>query len=86
MNIPLLSYLVHLIEEIIKKDAPIVGQAAAAAAVETAEQDPKVQAITAASAALFDAAQNLKTVVADHPDAPTVTPSPSAPEPEKPAV
>ncbi len=74
MNIPLLTYLVHLIEEVLKTDAPIVEQAAVSAAVETAEQDPKVQAVTAASIALLQAAQTLKAAAADHPDAPTITP------------
>ncbi len=70
MNIPVLSYLVHLIEELLKTEAPVVGEAAAAAA----EQDPKVQAVTSASAALLDAAQRLKAAVDDHPDAPTIVP------------
>ncbi len=82
MNIPLLSYLVHLIEEVLKKDAPVIGQAAATAAIETAEQDPKVQAVTVASVALLDAAKNLKEAVNEHPDAPTVMPSPTEPEPK----
>jgi hypothetical protein len=63
MNIPLLTKLAHLIEEILKADAPVVGRAAAAAAVASAESDPKVQAVTAASAVLLEAAQNLKAAV-----------------------
>ncbi len=63
MNIPVLTQLVHLIEEILKTETPFVEKAAATAAIETAEQDPKVQAVTAASAALLEAAQNLKAAV-----------------------
>ncbi len=74
MNIPLLSYLVHLIEEVLSAEAPAVGKAAATAAVETAEKDPKVQAVTAASVALMDAAKNFKEAVNDHPDAPVIEP------------
>ncbi len=78
MNIPLLSYLVHLIEEIMKTDGPVVakaaGEAAATAAIASAESDPKVQAVTAASLALMTAAQNLKTAVNEHPDAPAIEP------------
>lgn len=40
-----------------------VTQAAAGAAIATAEQDPKVQAVTAASVALLAAAQNLKAAI-----------------------
>ncbi len=83
MNIPLLSYLVHLIEEVLKSDGPVVakaaGQAAATAAVASAESDPKVQAVTAASIALAQAAQNLKAAVNEHPDAPIVTPVSNGP-------
>ncbi len=75
MNIPLLSYLVHLIEEVLKKDAPVVGEAVAAAAVTSVESDPKVQAVTAASVALLEAAQTLKTAVDEHPDAPVIVPA-----------
>jgi hypothetical protein len=75
MNIPLLSYLVHLIESILKNDAPVIGKAAATAAVATAESDPKVQAITVASVALLAATQNLKTAVEAHPDAPEIIPA-----------
>lgn len=83
MKIPLLTFLVNLIEEVLKADAPAVGkaagQAAAQAAIASAESDPKVQAITTASAGLLTAAQNLKTVLNEHPDAPTVTPPPNVP-------
>lgn len=78
MKLPMLTYLVHLIEEIFKTDGPVVAKVAAGAAVEAAESDPKVQAITAASAALLDAASTLKAAMADHPDAPVVTPAPAA--------
>ncbi len=75
MNIPLLSYLVHLIEEVLKTDGPVVAQAAETAAIASVESDPKVQAVTAASVALLDAAKTLKEAVNEHPDAPTVTPA-----------
>ncbi len=78
MNIPLLSYLVHLIEEVLKEDGPVIAKAAEQTAIETAEQDPKVQAVTAASVVLLEAAQNLKTAVNEHPDAPVVTTPPAA--------
>ncbi len=74
-NIPLISYLVHLIEEVLKTEAPIVGKAAEAAAIETAEQDPKVQAITAGLVVLAQANQTLKTAVNEHPDAPEIVPA-----------
>lgn len=60
MNIPLLTQLVHLIEEIVKSEAPVVAGAATKAALQSAESDPKVQAVTAASLVLLEAAQNLK--------------------------
>ncbi len=75
MNIPLLSYLVNLIEEVLKTDGPVVAKAATAAAVASAESDPKVQAVTAASVVLLQAAQDLKTAVNDHPDAPEIIPA-----------
>jgi len=74
MNIPLITHLLNLIEEIFKADAPVVEKAVTEAAITTVETDPKVQAITAASAALVSAAQNLKTAVQD-------TPSPTPPPP-----
>ncbi len=60
MNIPLLTQLVHLIEEVLKSEGAAAGQAAAQAAVGTMETDPKVQAVTEASMALMAAAQKLK--------------------------
>jgi hypothetical protein len=79
MNIPLLSYLVNLIEEMLKKDGPVVaqsvGKAAATAAIASAASDPKVQAITAASVAFLAATQDLKAAVNDHPDAPEIIPA-----------
>ncbi len=63
MNLSLLKHLVSLIEEIFKADAPVIEKAAVAGAVASAEQDPKVQAITDASVALLAAAQNLKQAV-----------------------
>lgn len=63
MNIPILTQLVYLIEEIIKEHGKAVAQTAEQAAIQSAEQDPKVQAVTMASTALLDAAQNLKTAI-----------------------
>lgn len=68
MNIPVLTQLVYLIEELLKAHGPTVvkaaGEAAATAAVASVETDPKVQAVTAASVALLNAAQVLKTALA----------------------
>lgn len=75
MNIPLLSYLVHLIEEVLKTDGPEVGKAVASAAVASVESDPKVQAVTAASVALLVATRDLKAAVNEHPDAPEIMPT-----------
>lgn len=60
MNIPLLTQLAHLIEEILKADAPVMEKTVITAAISTAEQDPKVQAVQAASIALLTAAHDLK--------------------------
>jgi hypothetical protein len=82
MNVPLLTNLLHLIEEIFKADAPAVGQAVGVAALAAAEQDPKVAAVTTASVALLAAAQNLKAAIHSDPvsaaAAPTPTPVPPA--------
>jgi hypothetical protein len=79
MNIPVLSELVNFIEGIFKHTAPgvvtAVEQAAAGAAVASAESDPKVQAVTVASCALLAAAKNLKAVINTPPATP---PSPPA--------
>jgi hypothetical protein len=79
MNVPLLSYLVNLIEEMMTKDGPVVGKAvgkaAATAAIASAQSDPKVQAITAASVAFLAATQDLKAAVNEHPDAPEIIPA-----------
>jgi hypothetical protein len=75
MNVPLLSYLVNLIEELLKKDGPVVAQAATSAALAGAESDPKVRAVTVASVTLLAAAQNLKAAVNNHPDAPEIIPA-----------
>jgi hypothetical protein len=64
MNVPLLTKLMHLIEEIMKSEVPVV----TTAAVETAESDPKVQAITAASVALLSATQDMKAAINAPPD------------------
>ncbi len=85
MKLPMLTYLVHLIEEIFKADAPVVAEAAAGAAAATVEQDPKVQAITAASVALLTAANSLKAAMTNHPEAPVVSP-PAVAEPDKPVA
>lgn len=67
MDIPVLAQLVVLIETLFKSHGPEVikaaEQAAAGAAISTAETDPKIQAMTAASVALLQAAQNLKTEI-----------------------
>ena len=80
MNIPVLSALVAFIEGIFKHTAPAVTtaveQAAVGAAVESAEQDPKVAAVTAASVALLTAAKGLKTAI----DESKATPAPDAPK------
>ena len=68
MNVPILKALVEFIEGIFKHTAPTVvtavEQAAAGAAVASAESDPKVQAVTAASIALLTAAKELKGAIA----------------------
>jgi hypothetical protein len=77
MNVPVLSELVDFIEGIFKHTAPTVvtaaEQAAAGAAVETAEADPKVQAVTTGAVALLTAAQNLKQAI-NAADAPAAAP------------
>jgi hypothetical protein len=78
MNIPLLSYLVNLIEEVLKSTAPAVGKAAGTAAASTVESDPKAQAIIAASAVALAGIQGLKTAVNEHPDAPEIIPADTA--------
>jgi hypothetical protein len=59
MNIPLLTKLVHLIEEILRSEVPVVEEAA----VQTAESDPKIQAVTAASVALLAATKDMRAAV-----------------------
>jgi hypothetical protein len=83
MNAPLLTHLLHLIEEIFKADAAPVGEAVGVAALSAAEQDPKVQAVTAASVAFISAAQNLKAIIHAQPEeaAAADTPAPAAVEP-----
>lgn len=75
MNVPILTQLVYLIEEIVKEHGSTVaqaaGDAAATAALGTVEADPKVAAVTAASVALLTAAQSLKTALT--PDTTTQT-------------
>jgi len=81
MNIHLLAELVDFIEGLFKHTAPTVvaaaEQAAAGAAVESAESDPKVAAVTEASVELLTAAQNLKAAINTQPptDAPKTTPT-----------
>lgn len=77
MNIPLLTNLVHLIEEIFRAEAPVAGKAAAAAALGTVEADPKVAAVAAASYALLEAAQSFKSAV----NKPTINQAGPAPKP-----
>ncbi len=85
MNVPVISQLVSLIEEIFKAHgqqvATAAGEAAGAAAVGVAEADPKVAAATEAAVALLAAAQNLKAALEAHPEAaaaaPVVVPPPA---------
>lgn len=67
MNIPLLFELVSFIEGVFKHTAPTVvaaaEQAAAGAAVASAESDPKILAVTAASVALLAATKDLKAAI-----------------------
>jgi hypothetical protein len=69
MNIPLLTKLAHLIEEIFTAEAPVAENIAIA----TVESDPKVQAVTAASLAMLQAARELKaaTSAVEVPEQPT---------------
>ncbi len=76
MNVKLLSELVSFIEGLFKHTAPVVVQAAEGAAIESAEADPKVAAVTAAAVGLLAATQTLKTAIAAHPD---VAGAPAAP-------
>jgi hypothetical protein len=56
-NISLLTKLAHLIEEILKAETPVAENVA----LQTASNDPKVQAVVVASSVLLEAAKNLKT-------------------------
>jgi hypothetical protein len=60
MKIPILEKLAHFIVSLMESEAPVVGKAAASAALATAESDPKVQAVTEASVAFLAAAKDLK--------------------------
>lgn len=70
MNNPILTQLASLIESILKSEVPVVENAAAAAAIDTAKSDPKVVAVSAASVALLEAARNLKAAANAPPQAP----------------
>lgn len=78
MNIPVITQLITLLEEIFKAHGQQVAQAAGAAAegaaLSTVESDPKVAAVTEASMALLAAAQNMKALMEQHPDAAAVAP------------
>lgn len=63
MNLPVISQLVALIEEIFKMHGTEVVQVAEEVGIETAEKDPQVQAVTDASVALVTAAKTLKTAI-----------------------
>lgn len=67
MNLPVISQLVSLIEEIFKTHGTevvkVAEQAAIGAAISSVEVDPKVQAVTAASVSLLNAAQMLKEAI-----------------------
>lgn len=78
MNLKLLLSLVSFIEGLFKHTAPVVVQAAEGAAIESAESDPKVAAVTAAAVGLLAATQTLKTAIAQHPDAPTTEEKPAS--------
>ncbi len=83
MNLPVISQLVSLIEEIFKAHGTevvkVAEQAAVSAAVSTAESDPKVQAVTEASIALLAAAQTLKAALKTAPPIASVNaPAPQA--------
>lgn len=67
MNAPLLKHLVEFIEQLFKNTAPVVEKAAVATALQTAEADPKVQAVTVSAQALLAATKELKAAL----DAPT---------------
>lgn len=83
MNIPLITHLITLIEEIFKAHGKEVveaaGEAAAGAAIQTAEADPKVAAVTEASVALLAAAQSLKAAIDARQSAPAEEPKPEEP-------
>lgn len=71
MNIHLLKALVHFIEGVFQHSAPQIVAAAESGAIESAEQDPKVKAVTEASIVLLAAAKQLKTAINEHPDVAT---------------
>ncbi len=84
MNLPVISQLVSLIEEIFKAHGTevvqVAEQAAVGAAVSSVEADPKVQAVTEASMALLNAAQTLKAAIQTAP--PVASAALVAPKPE----
>jgi len=84
MNLPVISQLVALIEEIFKTHGTevvkVAEQAAVGAAVSSVEADPKVQAVTEASMALLDAAKTLKSAISTAP--PVASVAIVAPKPE----
>ena len=86
MNVPVISQLITLIEEIFKAHGEQVAKAASdaavGAAVATAEADPKVQAVTEASMAMLAAAQSLKAAIQTDPAAAAVAPVQQPPKPE----
>lgn len=90
MNVPVISQLISLIEEIFKAHgqqvATAAGEAAAGAAIATAESDPKVAAATEAAVALLAAAQNMKAIMEAHPEASAVALTPKPATEEKPAA
>ena len=70
MNVPLLHYLINLIEEVLKVEVPVVEKVAVETAVSTAESDPKAQAVVAASIAVLSATQGLKAALGPPPPPP----------------
>lgn len=83
MNLPVISQLVELIEEIFKAHGTevvkVAEQAAIGAAVSSVEADPKVEAVTEASVALLAAAQSLKSAIQTAPPVASVGLNPNVP-------
>lgn len=70
MNLKLLHKITQFVEMLFKRDAPIIGQAAIAAAVGVAAVDPKVQSITNTATAFIAAAHDLNAALKPTPPDP----------------